>query len=269
MTRDIGMTAANQQFQSTFSDADYVEALDSYGRRLIEAAHERTSDAEIPFCSGWTLGELVNHLDAVYRWTAVVVGEACTQRPRLADFENDDVTDFAGALRRLSGAHSLLVERLHLASDDLACWTIWNVTSSRTFWARRMLHETVIHGVDVENAGVSTAPIGGAGLPTPIAADGVDEMVCGFAGRYAKTLRTQHPAVLELSTTDTDQRWWVNISTETPQFGRGASPVPADTRLLAHSGEVLLLLWNRRSTDGLAVDGRHDVLDIWAREAHL
>jgi hypothetical protein len=131
-----------------------------------------------------------------------------------------------------------------------------------------MLHETLIHRVDAQNAGAA-ATSGGEDLETSIAADGVDEMICGFARRYTKTLRGRQRATLAFTATDTGQRWWAQISSDAPQFGRGTSPAPADTEERANSGELLLLLWNRRQADGLTIEGRTDVLDTWAREAHL
>ena len=80
---------------------------------------------------------------------------------------------------------------------------------------------------------------------------------------------SRQPATLAVTATDTGQRWWAQIGSDAPQIGRGPSPVPADTEVRACSGELLLLLWNRRHADGLTVQGRADVLDTWAREAHL
>ena len=39
--------------------------------------------------------------------------------------------------------------------------------------------------------------------------------------------------------------------------------------MTAQSGELLLLLWNRRKATGLDVRGDGRALDVWAREAHL
>jgi hypothetical protein len=69
-----------------------------------------------------------------------------------------------------------------------------------------MLHETLIHRVDAQNAGAA-ATSGGEDLETSIAADGVDEMICGFARRYTKTLRGRQRATLAFTATDTGQRW--------------------------------------------------------------
>jgi hypothetical protein len=73
----------------------------------------------------------------------------------------------------------------------------------------------------------------------------------------------------EIAAETTQARAMTGKDVGTTQFGSGTSPTPVDTEVRAHSGELLLLLWNRRHADGLTVEGRTDVLDIWAREAHL
>ena len=258
-------------FRPTLSDSDYIDALDAEGLLLLGIAEARIFDAAIPFCPGWALNELITHLGYIYRWVTVIVGDARLHPPgrqRCAELEDPDPADYAGTLGRLRSAHTALVGALREAPPELACWTIWTAPSARTFWARRMLHETLIHRVDAQNAGAA-ATSGGDDLETSIASDGVDEMICGFARRYTKTLRSRQPATLAFTATDTGQQWWAQISSDATQFGCGTSPAPADTEVRAHSGELLLLLWNRRHSEGLTVGGRTSVLDTWAREAHL
>jgi uncharacterized protein (TIGR03083 family) len=272
MTPNSDQTSATVQvFRPTLSDGDYVDALDAEGLLLLDVAESRSFDADIAFCPGWILSELITHLGYIYRWVGVIVGQGRLEPPgrqEITELEDPDPADYTGTLRRLRSAHTALVRLLRQAPPDLASWTIWPAPSARTFWARRMLHETLIHRVDVQNAGVP-AIYGGEDLETITATDGIDEMICGFARRYTKTLRSQQSAALALTATDTGQQWWAQISSEAPRFGRGSSPTPADTELRAHSGELLLLLWNRRHADRLTITGRTDVLDIWAREAHL
>jgi uncharacterized protein (TIGR03083 family) len=258
-------------FRPTLSDENYIDALDAEGLLLLRVAEARIFDAAIPFCPGWALSELITHLGYIYRMVTVIVGNARLDPPgrqELTDLEDPEPADYTGTLRRLRSAHTALVRVLRQGSPELACWTIWAAPSARTFWARRMVHETLIHRVDAQNAGAA-ATSGGNELATSIATDGVDEMICGFARRYTKALRSRRPATLAFTATDTGKQWWAEISSDAPQFGRGASPAPADTEVRAHSGELLLLLWNRRQADGLTVEGRADVLDTWAREAHL
>lgn len=274
MTNGFGESprTATDVFRPNLSEAEYIDALDAEGRILLTIAETRRSDAHIPFCPVWTLSDLVLHLGFIYRWTSTVVGDARMEPPgplERSALQDPDPLDYPGALDRLRSAHADLVHLLRQSPPSLRCWTIWPSVSPRFFWMRRMLHETLIHRVDAHNAGIITSTMNGDELPTALAADGVDEMVCGFARRYANTLRSERPGILALYATDADHRWWIEIGQQAPQFGRGAPSSPADTEVHALSGGLLLLLWNRRLASGLAVKGRVDVLDTWAREAHL
>lgn len=250
---------------------EHIDGLKTQGQLLCSLAETADFNAAIPFCPGWVLADLVTHVGFIYRWVAAIVGETRAEAPGQADraaLQDPDPADHAGTLSRLRSAHTDLVGLLRDTPSTLDCWTTWAHPSPRTFWARRMLHETLIHRVDVQNALIAR-PMGGDELSAALAADGVDEMICGFAGRYTKTLRSEHGGTLALTATDTGQRWWTKIGQHAPEFGRGAPPVPADTDVRALAGELLLLLWNRRAANGLAVRGRGDLLETWAEHAHL
>jgi uncharacterized protein (TIGR03083 family) len=254
------------EYRSTFDAAAYLDLLDAEGGVLLKTAQERGPAAEIPFCPGWTVGDLVPHLGFVYRWAGTVVADRLAEPPPREAFFDPDPGDFAAAYERTREAFEANVRTLRASPPDLACWTIWP-GPGRDFWVRRMLHETLVHRVDAENAGGT--PATGARLDPAIAADGVDEMVCGFASRYSKRLRADAPVTLAIHATDVDLRWWVRIGPDAPLFGRGLSPFGADTDVAALAGELYLLLWNRRTADGLTVLGNPEALELWGREAHL
>lgn len=110
---------------------------------------------------------------------------------------------------------------------------------------------------------------GGETLTAAFAADGVDELVCGFAYRYRQHLRAETPRTLALRATDTGHRWWIGIEPGKPTYYRGPAPTAVDPEVHTLSGELLLLLWNRRTSEGLDVRGDRNVLKIWHRHAHL
>jgi uncharacterized protein (TIGR03083 family) len=251
--------------------ADYLGLVSAESLALLHTVGQRAMDDRIPFCDGWALRDLVVHLGYIYRWVAVIVGEQRAQPPSREEcdaLQDPDPTDNVGAVDRLAAARGCVLGALRKAPDDLACWTTWAVPSAREFWARRMLHETLIHRVDVHNAGQRQTH-SGDDLAIAMATDGVDEMICGFAQRYSKRLRTENPATLTVVSTDTGLRWWAQLGPTTPQFGRGDAPSESDTQVFGRAGELLLLLWNRRTADGLEVRGDAGVLETWAREAHL
>jgi uncharacterized protein (TIGR03083 family) len=254
-----------------FDVGTYLDVLGTEGELVHRTAREHGLAAEIATCPGWTMRELVAHLGFVYRWARTIVAEGRSEPPSRSEraaLEDPDPADDAGVLDRLAGAHARLVTALRAAPADLDCWTIWSAPRSREFWIRRQVHETLVHRVDAENAGPAAAR-GGGELPSTLAADGVDEMVCGFAGRYRERLRAEAPLTLALRATDTGHRWWIGLGPQDPEFGRGPAPTAADAEVHARSGELLLLLWNRRTADGLDVRGDRGVLGVWHANAHL
>jgi uncharacterized protein (TIGR03083 family) len=251
--------------------SECLDAFDAEGRLLLKTIDGRRIEEKIPFCPGWTVRDLLTHLGYIYRWAAAIVAERRADRPSPEEsrrFQDPDPADGDAVISRLNAAHRAMVEVLRQSTPSLKCWTTWATPSAYSFWIRRMLHETLIHRVDIQNAGQLTAAAGN-GLNTRLAADGIDEMMCGFAQRYSKTLRANDPGTLVLVASDLGQRWWARIGPDAPEFGRGPSPPSTDTEVHGRSGELLLLLWNRRNADGLTVRGRRDLLDTWAREAHL
>ena len=72
-------------------------------------------------------------------------------------------------------------EALRSAPADLECWTFLPADSPLAFWARRQAHETTIHRVDVESISASLTP-----LDAQLSADGIDELLFGFASRGRK-----------------------------------------------------------------------------------
>ena len=249
--------------------AELLDSLDTEGSLLIQLARAGSLTSQIAACPGWTTRDLLIHVGFVYRWAALIVSEARSQPPDRAEragLADPDPGDDAGVIGRLSAAHKAILHALSSALPDLECWTLWPTSPPREFWIRRQVHETLIHRVDLQNAGRRCVQ-SGFDLAAPIATDGVDELICGFAGRYDRTLRAPTPVTLSLKSTDTGRSWWIRIGPEEPEFGRG--PAAGDAEVHARSGELLLLLWNRRSPDGLDVRGDASALDIWKSGAHL
>ncbi|HEY3603729.1 MAG TPA: maleylpyruvate isomerase family mycothiol-dependent enzyme [Sporichthyaceae bacterium] len=249
-----------------------LDLLAAEGKLTVDACTGRLDEA-IPFCPAWTGRDLALHLAGVYRWVTAMVGGRLPEPPdkdlRAALYTDPNPADDAGVLGRLQLALDGVVDVLRAGPVDLDCWTIWPGYSPRDFWIRRQLHETLVHRVDAQNLGRSeTDAIRGAELDTTVAADGVDEMMLGFSGRYRK-LRHPEPVTLAVHATDAGAAWWCTIGPESLDTGGGAAPGSADAALSGRAGELLLWLWNRRSAAGLEVSGDPTVLEIWTSNAHL
>ena len=105
--------------------------------------------------------------------------------------------------------HAGLVSALETAAPDLACWTFLpGAASPLAFWARRQVHETTVHRIDVQLAATAAGAAGavaaagaaaGPGrlvdpVPAALAADGIDELLMGFARRGARHGPLSDPA---------------------------------------------------------------------------
>lgn len=258
----------------TALDADRsLDLIRSEAELAAEALTGRLDDP-VAYCPEWTGRDLATHLAGVYRWVSYMVREQLDAPPnkdlRAGLFADPDPSDDAGVLRRLRDGADEVTSALRAAPLDATVWTVWSVEQpGREFWIRRQLHETVVHRIDAQNTGRKESDaVSGSELDTEVAADGVDEMMLGFAFRYAK-LRVDAPATLALQATDAGHAWWAQLGPDAPVFGRGTPPTPADTTVRGTAGELLLLLWNRRESDGLDVAGDPGLLEEWRQKARL
>ena len=248
-----------------------LPVLSDEGVRLTAAARRRGLEAAVPACPGWTVRDLAAHLGWVYRWVATIVEQQREVPPARDDpsLVDPDPGDGDGVMTRLTLAHEQLIELLQTVTPDLRCWTTWPAPGPpRDFWIRRMVHETVVHRVDADHDASGDLTLG-RDLDPLVAADGIDEMICGFARRFERHLRSPDAALLTLRPTDADGSWWTRLSGEPPTFGRGCPGTRSDAHVEGRAGELLLLLWNRRSAQGLSVSGDSAVLEAWRRGAHL
>jgi uncharacterized protein (TIGR03083 family) len=158
--------------------------------------------------------------------------------------------------------HVALVQALENAPADLACWSFLPAPSPLAFWARRQAHETAIHRADMECATGSITP-----YPPDFAADGIDELLLGFASRPGGRLRSETLRTLSLQATDADRDWLVRILPEGIQVRLEVSA--ADCTVRAGASDLYLLLWNRRTPEGLDVHGDADLLDLWRQMVRI
>ena len=93
------------------------------------------------------------------------------------------------------------------------------------------------------------------GFPSGFAAYGVDELLLRFAGRPGRTLPVDTPRSMVVRATDVPRTWRVTF---TPSgFQTGADPIDANAELvvIGDASDLYVVLWNRRGTDGLDLDG--------------
>jgi uncharacterized protein (TIGR03083 family) len=237
---------------------EHVEALRRDGALLAEAASAVELDAPVPHCPRWGVRDLLRHIGGVHRWAAAYVGAA---RPRpMEDEETRRImappSGDGALIAWFREGHADLVKTLEAAPPDLDTWSFLPAPSPLAFWARRQAHETAIHRADAQGAGGTVTP-----FAPPFAADGLDELLWGFASRRKGKLRADPPRTLRLHATDTGADWLVRVEPDRIAVSREAGD--ADWSVAGPASDLYLLLWNRRGTHGLQVQGDPALLDLW------
>ncbi len=266
--------------------AEHIDALRAEGPRLVAAVDAAGPDAPVPTCPGWVVRDLAWHLGGVHRWaTGVITGGLAEPWNAELDQVVGQWPDDADLSAWLAGGLAALVDTLASAAPDVDCWTFLAAPSPLAMWARRQVHETVVHRVDAQLA-AATAGGRAAGLvpvpvpvPVPVAvavdpglaADGVDELLCGFVARRSGRLQEDPPASLAAACTDVDRGWLLGMSsTEVRTTAGGVDAASgADCRVRGSAADLYLTLWNRglavvgdrAPAAGVSVDGDRAVLD--------
>lgn len=253
--------------------AFHVDHLRREGELLTAAAGRAGLGASVPGCPGWQVRDLLKHLGFVHRWAAGFVRDGLT-RPAGRETEQE-ILRSGPADGSLPGwfadGHASLVSTLAAADPGLDCWTFLEAPSPVAFWARRQAHETAIHRADAQQAAreavAGDAAAGGrpgAGPPFEprFAADGIDELIMGFASRSIRHGRWHGPAATLAICADDGPGaragWLVAGGPDGAGVARGTGP--ADCTVTGPAASLYLLLWNRDPGGEVEVSGDPGVL---------
>jgi uncharacterized protein (TIGR03083 family) len=260
----------------------HIDALERDGALLADAAEAAGLRAVIPGCPGWQVRDLVRHQAYVHHWAARHVRD---RSPALLD---DELTEAdilgrgpadADLIAAYRDGHAALVAALRDADPDLECATFMPAPSPLAFWARRQAHETAIHRYDAQSAAGGGAPEPAAAFGPAFAADGVDELIMGFAARRryrpgGGTLDGGERSLI-VRAEDAEGRWRVRLadggSTVSRTLGDPDShPLnrddpAADCALDGPAAGLYAFLWNRADAvrAGLTITGRPEILAVW------
>jgi uncharacterized protein (TIGR03083 family) len=241
-------------------------------------------DAPVPTCPGWRIRDVLAHLGFVHRWATAYVAEQRTDMT--SEPGEEEIARLAPADDSLVGwfreGHASLVSVLAAADPDVECWTFLAAPSPLAFWARRQAHETAIHRVDAQLAAAATLPAADLDpFPAGLAADGVDELLTGFAARRPRSL-ADSPATLVIRAQDgaSSASWTVVMGSEHAGVSRGvppaaprgageAAPGSAYCEVSGPAPALYLLLWNRGTAVGLDVRGDPAVLATWREKMRV
>jgi uncharacterized protein (TIGR03083 family) len=239
--------------------AAHLAALRQQGELLGEAAARTDLDTPIPTCPEWTMRDLVRHMGDVHRWAAAHVAERRTQPIQKAELAEvaGPLPDDAHLLEWFRDGHRRLIQTLEATTPDAEAWTFLPAPSPVAFWARRQAHETGIHRADAESPG---GPAAITPFAPEFAVDGIEEFLFGFLGRADEELKNEPPRTLHLRATDTACEWLVRLAA-TVQVSREDGD--ADCSVRGPASDLHLLIWNRRTPEGLDVEGDASLLDFW------
>jgi uncharacterized protein (TIGR03083 family) len=230
--------------------SEHLGQLERDGARLADAATDL--DAGVPPCPQWTVRDLVTHLGGVHRWATSIVRDRLDHDPapredELATPGDRDVIDW------FREGHAALLAALRGADPDLRCYTFFAAPSPLAFWARRQAHETAIHRADAESAGGAITP-----FPTDFAADGIAELLTGFAARRRSFSRVERPRTLALRPSDAEG-WTITLAPDGVHSTPGSGP--AEASAIGTASDLYLWVWNRPGA--VVMDGDQEVTALW------
>ncbi|MFC8079259.1 maleylpyruvate isomerase N-terminal domain-containing protein [Streptomyces sp. NPDC057307] len=229
--------------------------------------------APVPTCPGWNLGQLLRHVGGTHHWAETVVRTRATT-PVPEDLVND-VSGYADADPQemdawVAEGATGLADALRAAGPAERVWTP-GPGGTTAFWARRMLHEAVVHRADASWAVGSEFVV-----EDDLAVDGIEEWM-GF-GTVPEVIEPK-PGVppllgpgrtLHFRGPGTAPGWLVDLTGAAVTCHRTDAPPPvAAVTVRAPLTDLLLLLYGRRTAADrtVEVDGDVRLLDLWVERS--
>jgi uncharacterized protein (TIGR03083 family) len=251
-----------------FGHLRYCDELELEIERLATAAGAADLERVVPTCPDWTARELIDHCGSTLLWGAALVARLSPRRLRGSELELAPPAGRSGDADWLRECGGKLVLALRVADPDAPMWA-WGADQHVRFWSRRMLHESLVHRIDLQiTAGTDIE------VDPPIAADCVDEH---FANLHRAA--TFSPRVLEISgagetigvrCSDVPQSWTIALVPGDFAISSGTPPAP-DVSVTGPARE-LMLLFNRRAAVGevsVEIAGDLGVLETWLDKSAL
>jgi uncharacterized protein (TIGR03083 family) len=200
-------------------------------------------DDRVPSCPEWTVGDLVQHVGAVYLHKAATMrdGKQPDEWPPAGVNDEDPVT-------LLDRAYAEMVGEFSRRDPEEVSETWYGPDQTVGFWVRRMAQETVVHRIDAElGVGVPVTAV-----PDDLAIDGVDELLKVFVsysvsewGEYFTLALADSPGRSYAINTD-GVSWLVGTSPGRFSFGGGPGmtvPSYANTDVTISGPPTALLQW--------------------------
>ena len=243
-----------------------LDSLDLESSRFLVAVSNGAAplDTPLPTCPGWDVAQLVNHLGVIYSRVALVVSARRTDAPDRNELPT--IPDGEAQLGWFAEQRAAVLAALETADDDTLVWN-WTKDSPglTSFWSRRLVHETLIHRVDVELAQGSEPA---HGYPE-VATDTVTEFFELFYPRFeSQILAAGLGDSMHLHATDVPGAEW----TLDPRAG-GTSitreHAKAGVALRGSAFELACWTWGRLPTERLEIFGNRQIADRFREVVRL
>jgi uncharacterized protein (TIGR03083 family) len=242
---------------------EYCDEFEREGARFVARATQADVAATVPGCPDWRVSDLLAHVGFVHRWARHLVAVRASDRisAREMALSRGPVTPAWLA----EGVRDVLVT-LRVSDPDDAMWA-WGADQHVRFWARRMLHETLVHRVDLEEAmGVASE------IDSIVALDAIDEFLANLerAGDFSPAVKNLVGTGEVIAfRTDEGPHWDVRLSPN--GFEVVEEPARVDAVVNGPACDVLLVLYRRRvlTDSSCVVQGRADLVLTWLANCAL
>ena len=144
-----------------------LDALTREQAAFVALATSGDPDLPVPSCPAWTVDDLVRHLAQVHRWAA-----ASTWTPPDGALPDAELFAVPAGTEDYAGAAAAL--RAALADPQRPCRTLVG-PGVVAWWARRQLHETFVHRLDLAEA-LGDPVEGDPWIAADCIAEGIDTM---------------------------------------------------------------------------------------------
>jgi uncharacterized protein (TIGR03083 family) len=244
----------------------YVNAAVEQTRILADWVHGKDAAAPVPTAPKWTLADLVDHVGAVQRMVAMLVGERMSEPSKAFAGYVPAPTDPDQWRAWLTSTAAEAKQAYDSAADDTPVWDPSGGDAGLLFWSRRLFGEACVHRADAAAA---------LGLPYELAPElAVEALQDWLANMTSRGYWENRPAfaeamrgdgeTLHFHATDAAGEWVARREQDGVVLERTHGK--ADVAVRGPATDLLLVISRRRPLDpapGLEVHGDRALFEHW------
>jgi uncharacterized protein (TIGR03083 family) len=234
---------------------DYRQTIIDETSAMVAIIGAHGTDARVPSCPEWNLGELAVHMGQVQRWATGMVSAAALPTAYVPppDYDGTPPVDY------LAAGVGPLVAALTAADMNAPTWTFVGTPQTKSFWLRRQALEVSIHRWDAAHAaGIA------ASLDPLVAADSIDEHLRLMVPRIVRRSKADLSGLagdVHVHCSDTEGEWTFDVHEGAVRVTTGHAK--ATTAVRGPASNVALFLFNRVPAERVEIFGDHALLTSW------